>query len=165
MRQPVRMSIIVAAVLVGSGAVRAQSVPVVSVPPANAPTRPAAEREAPPSAVPIPRPLTLDDLPSAPKPPSLAASLGMSDVEYVSAACIAGAATAGVATLLGGGVAIVAGGGVATATGSAIAVPVLVATVAAGCGVAQSMAPGFAWLQRQGTHIVDSIETPKLPIP
>lgn len=87
----------------------------------------------------------------------------MTDSEFGSIACIVGAAIAGTATILAGGVAIVATGGGATTAESAIAVPVLVATVAAGCGVAQSMAPGIAWLRQQGSELVDRIEAPRWP--
>lgn len=88
-----------------------------------------------------------------------------SDTEYASLACIAGAAITGSATLLVGSVAIVATGGVATAAESAIAVPVLVGTVAAGCGVAQTMTPGILWLRRRGAELVDTLDKIKLPQP
>lgn len=93
----------------------------------------------------------------------LALPKSMTDTEFGSVACIVGAAIAGTATILAGGVAIVATGGGATTAESAIAVPVLVATVAAGCGVAQSMAPGIAWLRQQGSNLVDRIEAPRWP--
>lgn len=85
------------------------------------------------------------------------------EAEYTSLMCIVGGTAAGVATVLVGGVAIAATGTVATAAESVIAVPVLVATIAAGCGTAQSMAPGIAWLQRQGVGLVGLIEELKLP--
>lgn len=87
------------------------------------------------------------------------------DTEYASLACIAGAAITGTATLLVGSVAIVATGGVATAAESAIAVPVLVGTVAAGCGIAQTMTPGVLWLRRRGAELVDTLDKIKLPQP
>lgn len=93
----------------------------------------------------------------------LALPKSMTDTEFGSVACIVGAAIAGTAAILAGGVAIVATGGGATTAESAIAVPVLVATVAAGCGVAQSMAPGIAWLRQQGSDLVDRIEAPRWP--
>ncbi|NYZ14028.1 hypothetical protein HL658_15840 [Azospirillum sp. RWY-5-1] len=115
--------------------------------------------------------LLLGALPAAAQTPAaqdaavspLALPKPMTDTEFGSIACIVGAAIAGTATLLAGGVAIVATGGGATTAESAIAVPVLVATVAAGCGVAQSMAPGIAWLRQQGSELVDRIEAPRWP--
>ncbi len=158
-RIPFRTSALVAAVALGlaPAAVFAQG----AAPPPN-PTgtvNPAVPGTnlAPPAVETAPSrpPVTLGDLPDGPDayaPPS------MGNPEYVSVACIVGAAVAGVATVLGGGIAIATTGGVGGPTGSAVAVPVLVATVAAGCGVAQSMAPGIWWLQRQGKGLVGSIE-------
>ncbi|MGQ9369925.1 hypothetical protein [Azospirillum sp. ST 5-10] len=82
----------------------------------------------------------------------------MSKEEYSSFLCMVGGAVAGGAAVLAGSAAIIATGASATTTETAVAVPVLVATIAAGCGLGTAMAPAFAWLHHRGDALVREIE-------
>ncbi|HYH22848.1 MAG TPA: hypothetical protein VD995_29920 [Azospirillum sp.] len=87
---------------------------------------------------------------------------GMTDAEYAGFACMTGGAIAGTAAVLAGSAYIIAtgGAGAAGAAGSAsvLAVPLLVATIAAGCTTGQIMAPAIAVLQRKGEMVVEELE-------
>ncbi|HEY0837871.1 MAG TPA: hypothetical protein VGE72_28405 [Azospirillum sp.] len=86
----------------------------------------------------------------------------MTDEEYAGFACMTGGAIAGSAAVLAGSAYIIAtgGAGAAGAAGSAsvLAVPLLVATIAAGCTTGQIMAPAIALLQRKGERVVQDLE-------
>ena len=87
---------------------------------------------------------------------------GMTDAEYAGFACMTGGAIAGTAAVLAGSAYIIAtggaGAGAAAGSASVLAVPLLVATIAAGCTTAQIMAPAIAVLQRKGEMVVEELE-------
>ncbi len=84
----------------------------------------------------------------------------MSETESASMGCALAAGAVGLATLTAGGVAFIAaeagaGAGVAS---TAVAVPVVVATMAAGCNLGALATPAFLWLKHQG-HTLGSAAT------
>lgn len=84
----------------------------------------------------------------------------MSETESASMGCTLVAGGVGLATLTAGGVAFIAAeaGVGAGVTSTAVAVPVVVATMAAGCNLGAMATPAFLWLKRQG-HTLGSAAT------
>ncbi|WP_298375139.1 hypothetical protein [Azospirillum sp.] len=84
----------------------------------------------------------------------------MSETESASMGCALVAGGVGLATLTAGGVAFIAAeaGVGAGVTSTAVAVPVVVATMAAGCNLGAMATPAFLWLKRQG-HTLGSAAT------
>lgn len=84
----------------------------------------------------------------------------MSETESASMGCALVAGGVGLATLTAGGVAFIAAeaGVGAGVTSTAVAVPVVVATMAAGCNLGAMATPAFLWLKHQG-HTLGSAAT------
>jgi hypothetical protein len=70
--------------------------------------------------------------------------------------CILGSGVTGTATVLFSGTALVVSAPGVAAT--AIAVPVLVATMAAGCSIGAVAAPGVAWVARQHGRVAELVD-------
>jgi hypothetical protein len=81
----------------------------------------------------------------------------MSENERDSLVCIASAVSVGALITLVGGTAIVIGGSVGAATGTAIAVPVLVSSMWAACGIGKAAAPGVIWLQHRSRTLMHKL--------
>jgi hypothetical protein len=81
----------------------------------------------------------------------------LSESERDSLVCIASAVSVGALITLVGGTAIVIGGNVGAATGTAIALPVLVSSMWAACGIGRAAVPGVIWLQHRSRTLVHKL--------
>lgn len=93
--------------------------------------------------------------------------LAMSDRELQSLGCVAMGTGLGVITVLAGGTAAAVAGGRGLTAASAVAMPVLAATMAAGCAFGSQAAPGLAWLTRNSEILFGRVipALPSLPAP
>ena len=78
------------------------------------------------------------------------AKLTINEREMASLGCLATSAVVGLATILFGGAAIIVTRGQGAAAATTVAIPVLAATMTAGCALGSQAAPGIAWLRRNG---------------
>lgn len=81
----------------------------------------------------------------------------MSAQELQSLGCLVGGAGIGVASVLFGGAAIIVTRGQGAAAVTTVAVPVLATAIWAGCSAGSQLAPGLAWLRRNGDSLFGKV--------
>ncbi|MEI6985037.1 MAG: hypothetical protein WCK65_02825 [Rhodospirillaceae bacterium] len=84
-------------------------------------------------------------------------NLTVSERELSSLGCLVTAAGVGIATVFFGGAAIIVTRGQGAAAATTVAVPVIAATMTAGCALGSQAAPGLLWLRRNGEAIFGSV--------